>query len=391
MMAVFAMLVFRGNGGVAQSSGVFLAGLLPSLPASFLAGWLCDRFDRKRLMIASQLLAGLAVSGLIFVERIEWIYLLLALEAVFVAIMGPARQAVIPDIVVPEEISPANALLQQLASLIKIAAPVLAGLVLTILSPHQAILLDVLSFVLAAVALSRLPALPPHRQDHPVEAGPSVPESTSTSPWSVFKENPRLRLVFLSVFFSIFSIIGFDVLASVYTRDILHGNEQFFGLEIGLIGVGTLLVTVLLIMRPPAQGDEKPRVWRDMVMGMLLLAVIPMCMAAAAFMPTSGFARVLVLAGCLIGGAGNGLVNVQVSTLLQLLTPAPVLGQISGAFQGTAVAAQLAGILLTPLLVPLIFPMGPYFAISSLAMLLLSAVVGLQLTKPAVPVAAAEQ
>jgi hypothetical protein len=40
MMAVLAMLVFRGDGGVMSSSGIFLAGLLPTcFPARWLVGW----------------------------------------------------------------------------------------------------------------------------------------------------------------------------------------------------------------------------------------------------------------------------------------------------------------------------------------------------------------
>ena len=89
MMAIFAILVFRGTGGVAESSGIFMAGLLPALPASLAAGWLCDRYDRKRLMIASLLVSGLVVSGLIFTENLVLIYALLALQAVSVSIMTP--------------------------------------------------------------------------------------------------------------------------------------------------------------------------------------------------------------------------------------------------------------------------------------------------------------
>ncbi|HEX9013800.1 MAG TPA: MFS transporter, partial [Anaerolineaceae bacterium] len=143
MMAVYAMLVFQGKGGLAESSGVFLAGLLPMLVFSPAAGWLCDRFDRRKLMIGSELLSGAVIGGLIFARQPAVIYALLALQAVTTALMTPARQAVVPQVVPPEELTRANAFLQQLAGIIKIAAPSLAGLVLTLLSPHQAIILDV--------------------------------------------------------------------------------------------------------------------------------------------------------------------------------------------------------------------------------------------------------
>ena len=165
MLAVFAIVVFRGDGTVAQSSGIFLAGLLPTFLASPLAGWLCDRFDRKWLMIGSELLDALAVAGLIFTQRLELIYALLAAQAVVMSVMAPARQAAVPDIVSPEELTRANAFLQQLGGLVKIAGPLLAGLILAALDPHTAILADVVSFLLSALILSRLPALTPRREE----------------------------------------------------------------------------------------------------------------------------------------------------------------------------------------------------------------------------------
>ncbi len=76
------------------------------------------------------------------------------------------------------------------------------------------------------------------------------------------------------------------------------------------------------------------------------------------------------MAGCLIGGFGNGMLNVQIITLIQLLTPAHLLGRLGGAFQSTAVAGQLAGLLVTPLLVPAVFNYGSYFVVSALAVVL---------------------
>lgn len=60
-LAVFALIVFRGTDGVLESSGVLLAGLAPTLLCSPLAGWLCDRFDRKWLLIGGEVLSGLAL------------------------------------------------------------------------------------------------------------------------------------------------------------------------------------------------------------------------------------------------------------------------------------------------------------------------------------------
>lgn len=360
MMAVFALVMFRGAGSVAHSSAIFLAGLLPTLLVSPAAGWLVDRVDRKRLMIASELLSGLCVAGLIFTERLELIYLLLALQAVSMSVMAPARQAAVPDIVERARLTQANAFLQQLAGLVKIAAPILAGALLAWMNPHTAIVLDVISFAVAALVLTRLPALPPH------PANPEITRQATGSPaaLTVLRQSPALRLLFTTMFLSIFVIIGFDILAPVVVRDVLQGDEGFFGLLIGLVGLGTVGSTILLLLR-----RGKGNMWRDILAGLMLLALIPASLWLTGRLDDPDQGRWVVAMAALIGGVGNGLLVVQIGTLLQLLTPAALLGRISGLFQSTAVAGQLAGILVTPLLVPAVLDLESYFGLSFLALM----------------------
>ncbi len=369
MMAVFALLVFRGNGGVAQSSGIFLAGLLPTLPASLVAGWLCDRYDRKNLMIGSLVLSGLIVSGLIFTENLILIYALLALQAISVSMMTPARASILPDILPKEDLTRANAFLQQLSSLVKIGAPILAGGILAVVSPHQAIILDVASFFLAAGLLTRLPKLPPRnitpvQSPRMVESSASVTPQTASSPAaSLLRGNSRLQLVYITGFLCILVLISFDVLCAVYFRDVLLEGEQYMGMAIGLIGAGTLVSTIVL-MRKSHRNDP----WRDVVIGIILLAIIPVALAMGGLISDIGTLRIIVLAACLVGGVGNGFVHVQMVTLLQTLAPAGMLGRASGLFQSVAVAGQLIGLLLTPLLVPGLLTMSNFFLVAAISL-----------------------
>jgi MFS family permease len=366
MMAVFAMIVFKGDGTVAQSSGIFLAGLVPTLFASPLAGWLLDRYDRKWLMVGSELTSGLITIGLIFTQRLELIYAVLALQSISISLMTPARQAVIPDIVSQEDLTGANALLQQLAGIIKIAAPILAGMILAVMNPHTAIVLDVFSFLASAFILSRLPSLPAHHQEAISETGSAYSvQHSKTSLVGVIFNDLYLRLLFVSTFLAIFIFIGFDVLTPLYTRDILSASEKFFGIMIGLIGIGTVGATIILMLR---KGNGDP--WRDIILGLLMLGIIPVVMSFGTIIHNIQLTRALIIAGCLIGGFGNGMLNVQTVTLIQLLTPAHLLGRLGGAYQSTAVAGQLAGLLVTPLLVPGLMDYGNYFAASALSVLL---------------------
>ena len=365
-LAVFSLIIFRGEGNVAQSSGILLASLLPMLLFSPVAGSLIDRFDRRRLMVASELLAGVAVAGLIFVQNIWLIYLLLALQSVFNTIMMPARQSVVPDLVAREDLTSANAFLQQLAGLIKVFAPIIAGALLAVFNPHSVIVFDVISYALSAAILTRLPSLPPHRQATTGGENETQQPEAGAGFMALLRSAPGLRLIFLSTFLATVAIIGFDVLSAIFTRDILQGSEATFGLLIGLIGLGTVAGAAGLMM-----SKRERNLWADVVTGLLLLTLLAIAVALGAWVGNPAFATVVLAGGCLLAGLGMGIMHVQIATLIQILTPAALLGRAGGMFQATAVAGQIAGILLTPLLVPGFLTVAQFFGLATLAILAL--------------------
>lgn len=190
------------------------------------------------------------------------------------------------------------------------------------------------------------------------------------------KETVSLQMLFLAGFFSIFVIVGFDVLAAVFFRDTLKETESFYGLAIGLVGVGSLLSTLFLMLK-----KRSPRPWQDAVAGIALLSIIPLSLTLASSIHKAELARIVTLAACFVGGMGNGLLHVQISTLLQSFTPSHLLGEASGLLQSTMVTGQLLGTLLTPLLVPGVLSTGIFCLISFIALSVLVTVLVVQLSR----------
>ena len=343
-VAVFALIIFHGGGGPAEASAIWLAGLTPMLIVSPLAGRLVDRFDRKWLMIVSEAACGFTVLAIVFTTRLDLIYALLALQAVFGTLLSPARQAVIPDLARPEALPRANAFLQQLSGTVKIVAPLLAGLLLTVLEPRQAMILDVISYALSVAILTRLPSLPARLKPRALTDASSYP-APAVRPGGllgVLRACPGLRLLFALQFFSVLNIMGFDILCPVFTRDVLQGGASFFG------------------------------AWNDVVAALMLLGCIPASLTLATSFSDLGLARIIVALGCLLGGVGNGLLHVQVATLLQRLSPRELLGRVAGGFQSIAATGQLLALLAVPLVVPSLLSLGVYFGVTTALVLALT-------------------
>jgi len=350
MMAVFSILIFRGGGDVWQSSGIMLAGLLPVLVCSPLAGKLADRASKKYIMIASQLLSAGVILTIFLTQNPGLLLLLVAVLSALGAVMSPARQSLIPLLVTdPDELTRANAFLQQLASLVKIGSPMLAGLLITLMGPYNAMIFDMLSFIIAAGILLLLPNV------HAIPATPiasTVSEYTPAiiaeqKPLTVIRQSSQLRLLFATLFLTVISVIGFDILGSIYTRDFLQGDEGFFGLLIGAVGLGTVLSGFHLMLR-----KKQVNPWLDMQLGLFLMIFLPGFLILATLFSGDLLKNILALGGTVIGGAGVGFLVIQSATILQTQSPVGVLGRISGYYQATMVAGQIVSIIGVPMLVP---------------------------------------
>ncbi|GCE13806.1 MFS transporter [Tengunoibacter tsumagoiensis] len=365
MLSLFSIIVFYGHGSVLQTSGVLLAGYAPMILCSPLAGWLCDRFNRKWIMIASEVCSGLAVVGIILSRRLELIYALLVLQSASSSFLPPATQSALPTVVEKTELTQANALLQQISSGIKIGAPLLAGFLLSFLSPQQAMILDVISYALSALILSTLPALPPQRaqQTSATENGETLP----TPGMRVFL--PQLVILFVMTFFLVLILGCFDLLAPTFIRDTLKQQASTFGLLIACVGLGAVIGSLWLLVR-----KGKPHYWRDIILGVILLTMLPGATVLASFAPAPLLALMIMVIGCLVGGVGQGFSLVQSGTLLQLLAPGTMLGRVSGIFQSTMAVAQLICLLGIPWIVPIYLSITAIFLISAIAMALLTVI-----------------
>ncbi len=135
---------------------------IPQLVFGLFAGVYADRWDRKRIMIVSDLLRGLLVLGLVVVRRPEdiWIFYVLGfMQAVVGTFFDPAKSAMIPTIVDHDSLLAANALTQTTRVITNVVGSALAGLLVGLLDgAWPAFTLDCLSFLVSALFISRIDA-----------------------------------------------------------------------------------------------------------------------------------------------------------------------------------------------------------------------------------------
>ena len=129
---------------------IMVARFLPSVVMGPLSGVVADRFSRRSIMIASDIMRALVVLGFLFVRRPDqmWlVYVLTVLQLAFSAFFEPAKTAAIPSIVSDRELLPANAIASVTWSVMLTTGAAIGGVVTGLFGTNAAFVLDSLTFV----------------------------------------------------------------------------------------------------------------------------------------------------------------------------------------------------------------------------------------------------
>jgi len=169
LIASAALISHLTRSGLAVGS-LFVVRMLAPFLVSPLAGVLADRYNRKLLLIVSDLLRGIIVLGFLWVRTPEQAWLLYVLSAIQLAFSGvffPARNAIIPDIVSRAELGAANAISTTTWSVMLSLGAAIGGIVAGQWGIYPAFVVDSLSFFFSAFFISRVQYThqPPPRHD----------------------------------------------------------------------------------------------------------------------------------------------------------------------------------------------------------------------------------
>ena len=159
-------LIATLTGSPLALGAVFLSKMLPWALVSPLAGYLVDRFNRRRLMIVADLLRAVVVLGFLFVHKVEhipWVYVLIMLQIVLGSVFNPAKNASVPNITHPRELLTANALSSATWSVMLALGAGLGGLATEWFGTDAVFILDSGTYLVSAYFIYRT-RIPQHTE-----------------------------------------------------------------------------------------------------------------------------------------------------------------------------------------------------------------------------------
>lgn len=343
--AVVAALVLINELAARPGFAVVVVATAMTIPQLFalVSGVLIDRFSRKAIMIAADLLrAGIILLVLLVrtPDRLFILYLaafaLMAAGAVYTA----ARNASLPNLVPEEDLLTANALIQATELISLIFGAALATLVIGLTSMYTAFVVDAATFVVSALFLVTI---------HIPRARPAA---TSTAPrgefrkfWHEFVDGVRYisgnRPLLLLMAITTMATLGLSatiLLAAAYFRQLLGISPEYLGLLQATEGLGMALGAVL-ISAYASWARSRQIVSVAMIFlgfGILIFALAP--------------AYWLVLVGALIVGLCVVSARTTLAAMTQALVPDVRRGRVESAMVtvigiGTMGSLILAGLL----------------------------------------------
>ncbi len=248
------------------------AGQLPAFLFAPLAGVAADRWDRRKLLIVTQVLAmaqALALATLTFTKTIAvWHILSLSfLLGLINTFDVPGRQTFILDMVDDkEDLGNAIALQSSLFNSSRLIGPTLAGVLIATVGEATCFLLNAFSYAAILYALIAM-KITQRRQDSKTDIVQQLKEGFTYT----FGSFP-IRTILL--FLALVNLMGAPVivLLPVYARDILSGGPRLLGLLTAAIGLGALMAALYLASRRTVLGLGRLILYSSAVFAAALIA-----------------------------------------------------------------------------------------------------------------------
>ena len=219
---------------------------IPMLVLALFGGALADRLDRKKIIQIGQvafLLTALAVAITVKTGVVTWYYLFVAsmvMGAVF-SFIGPARQAMIPDLVPRQDLTNAIALNSAGMSAMTLLAPAFAGVLYVAIEPEGVYLVLAVLGVLSVLITVHLPKT----TLKPAEAKPKILAEIGAG-ISYIRRTPMVRILLLIGLATALLAMPFRFLMPVFVVDIYHKGPEAMGLMVSLMGLGALVGSLFM-------------------------------------------------------------------------------------------------------------------------------------------------
>jgi len=239
-LVALSLYVFDKTQSGAAVGFLEIAMAVPSVVLGLFAGTIADRFDRKWIMIISDLIRGVLFLGIGFISDIPIIYVIVFTSSLVGLFFSPACSSAIPLILEKKNLKEANSLSQMSSQLIRFMGPAIAGFLYLQLGFRFICIFNFITYIISAMIILSLaiPLIQCDRQGqkfikgylHDIAEGFRYVKSNSLVKW--------VLLVDGGVQLGAGAIV---VLVVMFVKDALNGSDAVYGMIISATAIGSFL------------------------------------------------------------------------------------------------------------------------------------------------------
>lgn len=236
--------------GTATAVGVALA--LRSVPwftVGPFAGLLADRLDRRRLVIATNLIRAVLVALLPFTNAAWQAYALALASSTFAPVHRPARSALLAQVAPEGKLVPALAVLETTHQVLHTVGPAIGGLTVFLVGARHAFFVDAASFVIAAGFQARI-----RSRGRAAASSQSALADIREGMHALFTARAARAYTLLNGALAL-GYSGMLALLVVYIREDLGQPGGMYGLVLSVAGLGTVMTSLVIA----ARDEHHPR------------------------------------------------------------------------------------------------------------------------------------
>jgi MFS family permease len=246
-------LVYRLTGSSLLLGSVGFASQIPVFLAAPVGGMAADRYNRQKLVIATQtasmllalILAVLTLSGRVTVREI---FILAALLGIVNAFDIPARQAFLVEMVGREDLMNAIALNSSMFNGARIVGPAVAGILVAQIGEGWCFFANAVSYIAVIIGLFLM------KVERRAERPTGSLLAHILEGFRFVKNTGPIRALLLLLGLVSLVAMPYTVLMPIFADRILHGGARGLGILMGATGVGALLGALTLATRTGVHG-----------------------------------------------------------------------------------------------------------------------------------------
>jgi MFS family permease len=298
---------------------MLVATAAPSLLVGLFAGVIVDRYDRKKIMIAANIIRAVLVFLIPFLVplNVVWLYILVALASTVGQFFDPAHESVLPEVAPDEELAAANSFMA-ISSFGSMAIGFAAsGLLASLGDLKWAFYADAITFMLSAFFIALIDIKPLTAE---VKTNTAVVMNNLKKGLSYLFDTPILQSLFL-VMIPVLIAVGLvnSILLPFATRA-LEMSEFQFGIQEGMTSFGFVIGSLVLAS---VAGRLYEGQW--MTIGYIGMGLLGIAYSQATAIPTA----IIILT---IFGMMNAPASIARRLIIQRHTPREMRGRVNSAF-----------------------------------------------------------